>query len=43
MKKSLKKENVSKKGYKLFNKIDILKKYLNDNLKPSNKEPKQHR
>ena len=42
MKKSLKKENATKKGYKLFNKIEILKKYLNDNLKPSHKEPKQH-
>ena len=43
MKKNLKKENATKKGYKLFNKIEILKKYLNDNLKPSHKEPKQHR
>lgn len=43
MKKSLKKEKESKKGYKLFNKIEILKKYLNDNLKSSNKESKQHR
>jgi hypothetical protein len=37
----LKKENVTKKsGYKLFNKIEILKKFLNDNVKPSNKKPK---
>ena len=35
MKKNLKKENVTKPkkgGYKLFNKIEILKKYLNDNV-----------
>jgi hypothetical protein len=41
MKKNLKKENVTKKsGYKLFNKIEILKKFLNDNVKPSNKKLK---
>lgn len=43
MKKNLKKENAikpKKSGYKLFNKIEILKKYLNDNIKPNNKEPK---
>jgi len=43
MKKNLKKENVTKPkkgGYKLFNKIEILKKYLNDNVKPNNKESK---
>jgi hypothetical protein len=43
MKKNLKKENATKQkksGYKLFNKIEILKKYLNDNIKPNNKEPK---
>jgi hypothetical protein len=41
MKKNLKKENVTKKsGYKLFNKIEILKKFLNDNVKPSNKKSK---
>ena len=41
MKKNLKKVNVTKKsGYKLFNKIEILKKFLNDNVKPSNKKPK---
>ena len=41
MKKNLKKENATKKsGYKLFNKIEILKKYLNDHIKPNNKKPK---
>lgn len=41
MKKNLKKESVSKKsGYKLFNKIEILKKFLNDNAKPNNKKSK---
>ncbi len=44
MKKNSKKEGATKKGgYKLFQKIEILKKYLNDNAQPSNKEPKQHR
>ena len=41
MKKNLKKENSTKKSvYKLFNKIEILKKYLNDHVKPNNKKPK---
>jgi hypothetical protein len=43
MKKNLKKENATKpkkSGYKLFNKIEILKQYLNDNTKSNNKEPK---
>lgn len=43
MKKNLKKENATKQkksGYKLFNKIEILKKYLNDNIKPNNKKSK---
>ncbi len=43
MKKNLKKENATKpkkSGYKLFNKIEILKQYLNDNIKPNDKKPK---
>ena len=43
MKKNLKKENATKlkkSGYKLFNKIEILKQYLNDNIKSNNKKPK---
>jgi hypothetical protein len=40
MKKNLKKEEGKKKGYKLFNKIEVLKIYLNGNTKPSNKKYK---
>ena len=38
MKNCLKKENVTKKELKFIKKIECLKKYLNDNFKPSNKK-----
>jgi hypothetical protein len=40
MKTYLKKENVSKKELKFIKKVECLKKYLNDNFKPSNKKSK---
>jgi hypothetical protein len=40
MKNFSKKENVSKKELKFIKKVECLKKYLNDNFKPSNKKSK---
>ncbi len=42
MKKSLKKDIKSKKELKFDKKIQCLKKCLNDNIKPGNKEPQQY-
>ena len=35
MKKNLKKESATKKELKFIKKVECLKKYLNDNFKPS--------